>query len=73
MQRVQKFKGILHLERDEATAQLLPWDESLLLVTIATVIQFMGLSLCDFPKKYIYMKVRLAYIIIFLIIISLTC
>lgn len=51
MQRVQKFKGILHLERDEATAQLLPWDESLPLVTIATAIQFIGLSLCDCPKK----------------------
>lgn len=47
MQRVQKFKGILHLERDEATAQLLPRDECLSLVTMATVIQFIGLSLCD--------------------------
>lgn len=60
MQRVQKFKGILHLERNEATVQLLPRDESLLLVTIATVMEFIRLSLCDFPKK---MQVCLAYVV----------
>lgn len=52
MQQVQKFKGIQRLERDKATEQLLPWDKSLPQVTIATVIQFIGLPLCNCPKKW---------------------
>lgn len=46
-----KSSKVSSIWRGEATLQLLPWDGSPSLVTIATVRQFIGLSLCDCPEK----------------------